>query len=37
MNHDAYPDDYIATLLGSVQTFAFVGASPTPSTQVILR
>jgi predicted CoA-binding protein len=27
MNHDSYSDDYIANILGSVRTFAFVGAS----------
>ncbi len=27
MNHDSYSDDYIADILGSVRTFAFVGAS----------
>ncbi len=27
MNHDSYSDDYIAEILGSARTFAFVGAS----------
>jgi predicted CoA-binding protein len=27
MNHDTYSDDYVAGILGSVSTFAFVGAS----------
>jgi predicted CoA-binding protein len=27
MNHDAYSDDYIADILSSARTFAFVGAS----------
>ena len=31
MNHDTYPDSYIASILGSVHTFAFVGASPNTS------
>jgi uncharacterized protein len=31
MNHDNYPDTYIAAILGSVRTFAFVGASANTS------
>ena len=31
MNHDNYPDSYIASVLGTVRTFAFVGASPNTS------
>ena len=31
MNHDSYSDDYIAEILSSVQTFAFVGASANTS------
>lgn len=31
MNHDNYPDSTIAAILGSVRTFAFVGASPNTS------
>lgn len=27
MNHDSYSDDYIADILGTARTFAFVGAS----------
>jgi predicted CoA-binding protein len=29
MNHDAYPDTYIRSILASVRTIAMVGASPT--------
>jgi len=28
MNHDAYPDDYIRSILSSVKSIAMVGASP---------
>jgi predicted CoA-binding protein len=28
MNHDGYPDDYVAGILRSVKTIAVVGASP---------
>ena len=28
MNHDAYPDDYIRSILNSVKSIAMVGASP---------
>src|SRR6201982_1015699 len=28
MNHDAYPDDYIRSILTSVTSIAMVGASP---------
>lgn len=28
MNHDAYADDYLRSILGSVKTIAMVGASP---------
>ena len=31
MNHDAYSDDYIADILGTARTFAFVGASANTS------
>lgn len=31
MNHDAYPDTYIASIMGGVRTFAFVGASTNTS------
>jgi uncharacterized protein len=31
MNHDAYSDTYITEILGSVRTFAFVGASANAS------
>ena len=31
MNHDSYPDSYIAGILGSSHTFAFVGASANTS------
>ena len=31
MNHDSYPDAYIAAILGAARTFAFVGASPNTS------
>jgi predicted CoA-binding protein len=31
MNHDSYSDDYIADILSSVRTFAFVGASANTS------
>jgi predicted CoA-binding protein len=31
MSHDAYSDDYIADILGSARTFAFVGASANTS------
>ena len=31
MNHDSYPDSYIAAILGTARTFAFVGASPNTS------
>jgi predicted CoA-binding protein len=31
MNHDSYSDDYIASILGGVRTFAFVGASANTS------
>jgi hypothetical protein len=31
MNHDSYSDDYIAGILGSHRTFAFVGASANTS------
>lgn len=31
MNHDTYTDAYIKDILASCRTFAFVGASPTPS------
>lgn len=31
MNHDSYSDAYIASVLGSVRAFAFVGASPNTS------
>lgn len=31
MNHDFYPDDYIASILGSVRTIALVGASANAS------
>jgi uncharacterized protein len=30
MNHDSYPDDYIAGILKSVKTIAMVGASANP-------
>jgi predicted CoA-binding protein len=31
MNHDSYTDDYIASILGGVRIFAFVGASANTS------
>ena len=31
MNHDSYSDDYIASILGGVRIFAFVGASANTS------
>lgn len=31
MNHDSYPDSYIASIMNTVRTFAFVGASPNTS------
>ncbi|PKA41105.1 CoA-binding protein [Rhizobium sullae] len=31
MNHDRYPDDYIAGILNSVKTIALTGASPNPA------
>jgi uncharacterized protein len=31
MNHDAYPDDYIRSILTSVRTIAVVGASANPT------
>jgi predicted CoA-binding protein len=31
MNHDQYPDTYIAGILSNVKTFAFIGASPNES------
>ncbi len=31
MNHDRYPDDYIAGILRSVKTIALTGASPNPA------
>lgn len=31
MNHDSYSDDYVADILSSVRTFAFVGASANTS------
>lgn len=31
MNHDRYPDDYIAGILKSVKTIALTGASPNPA------
>ena len=31
MNHDGYADAYIASILGTVKTFALVGASPNTS------
>ena len=31
MNHDDYPDSYIASILGAARTFAFVGASANTS------
>src|ERR1044071_921562 len=31
MSHDAYSDDYIADILSSARTFAFVGASANTS------
>jgi predicted CoA-binding protein len=31
MNHDLYPDDYIAGILKSVKTIALTGASPNPA------
>jgi len=31
MNHDSYSDDYIADILRTARTFAFVGASPNTS------
>jgi uncharacterized protein len=31
MNHDSYPDSYIAGIMNNVRTFAFVGASPNTS------
>jgi predicted CoA-binding protein len=31
MNHDSYSDDYIASILGGVRVFAFVGASANAS------
>jgi predicted CoA-binding protein len=31
MNHDAYPDDYIRSILKSVKTIALVGASQNPA------
>jgi len=31
MNHDSYPDTYIASIMSSAGTFAFVGASPNTS------
>jgi predicted CoA-binding protein len=31
MNHDSYDDSYIAGILGTAKTFAFVGASPNTS------
>lgn len=31
MNHDRYPDDYVAGILKSVKTIALTGASPNPA------
>jgi predicted CoA-binding protein len=31
MNHDSYSDDYVASILGGVRVFAFVGASANTS------
>lgn len=31
MNHDRYPDDYVAGILNSVKTIALTGASPNPA------